>query len=151
MFTLYETAGVVTNLVAGLAGARWGIKSTLLTGLTLQLAGIGMLYGWQDSWAEPGNRAKGVAYITVAQMLCGIAKDLTKLGGKTVTKVGVTAQPLVGGCDSAVTSAWVRLAATSAWVQVAARPPWVVMTAAGDGCRRGLADKTEIRVDVHVQ
>jgi MFS family permease len=32
MFTLYEVAGVVTNLLAGLMGARWGIKSTLLTG-----------------------------------------------------------------------------------------------------------------------
>lgn len=27
------------------AGAHWGIKSTLVTGLTLQLAGIGALYG----------------------------------------------------------------------------------------------------------
>jgi MFS family permease len=32
MFTLYEVAGVVTNLLAGLMGARWGIKATLLTG-----------------------------------------------------------------------------------------------------------------------
>jgi MFS family permease len=32
MFTLYEVAGVVTNLLAGAMGARWGIKSTLLTG-----------------------------------------------------------------------------------------------------------------------
>jgi MFS family permease len=32
MFTLYELAGVVTNLLAGLMGAKWGIKSTLLTG-----------------------------------------------------------------------------------------------------------------------
>jgi len=46
MFTLYEVAGVVTNLLAGLMGARWGIKSTLLTGLTLQLAGIGECRHW---------------------------------------------------------------------------------------------------------
>jgi len=26
-------------------------------------------------------------YVTLAQMLCGVAKDLTKLGGKTVTKL----------------------------------------------------------------
>jgi hypothetical protein len=32
MFMLYELAGVVTNLAAGLMGARWGIKTTLLTG-----------------------------------------------------------------------------------------------------------------------
>jgi MFS family permease len=33
MFSLYELAGVVTNLLAGLMGARWGIKTTLLTGV----------------------------------------------------------------------------------------------------------------------
>ncbi len=32
MFTLYEVAGVLTNLLAGLMGAKWGIKWTLLTG-----------------------------------------------------------------------------------------------------------------------
>ena len=32
MFTLYELAGVVTNLGAGLAGAKWGIKCTLVAG-----------------------------------------------------------------------------------------------------------------------
>ena len=46
MFTLYELAGVVTNLVAGFAGARLGIKCTLLTGLTLQLVSYGMLFAW---------------------------------------------------------------------------------------------------------
>lgn len=46
-----------------------------------------MLFGWQDSWAAPGQQAKGVVFITCAQMLCGVAKDLTKLGGKTVTKL----------------------------------------------------------------
>ncbi len=28
-----------------------------------------------------------IIYVTAAQMLCGVAKDLTKLGGKTVTKL----------------------------------------------------------------
>jgi hypothetical protein len=46
-----------------------------------------MLFGWQDSWAAAGEQAKGVIFITCAQMLCGVAKDLTKLGGKTVTKL----------------------------------------------------------------
>eukprot|EP00879_Flechtneria_rotunda_P003158 GHRR01003380.1.p1 GENE.GHRR01003380.1~~GHRR01003380.1.p1 ORF type:complete len:394 (+),score=103.63 GHRR01003380.1:590-1771(+) len=87
MFTLYEVAGVVTNLLAGLMGARWGIKSTLLTGLTLQLCGIGMLFGWQPSWAAHGEVTKAIVFVTAAQLLCGVAKDLTKLGGKTVTKL----------------------------------------------------------------
>lgn len=83
MFSFYELAGVVTNLLAGLMGAKWGIKSTLLTGLSLQLVGIGMLFAWQDSW----GKTEAIIYVTAAQLVCGIAKDLTKLGGKTVTKL----------------------------------------------------------------
>jgi hypothetical protein len=52
MFTLYEVAGVVTNLAAGMLGARWGLKTTLLSGLTVQLVGLGMLFGWQNDWAK---------------------------------------------------------------------------------------------------
>jgi len=83
MFTLYETAGVVTNLLAGMAGAKWGIRWTLLTGLSLQFAGLGMLFGWQDDW----DKGTAIVYVIFAQMLSGISKDLTKLGGKTVTKL----------------------------------------------------------------
>ena len=52
MFSLYELAGVATNLAAGLAGSRWGIKSTLVTGVVVQLAGIGMLYGFRDGFCH---------------------------------------------------------------------------------------------------
>lgn len=83
LFTLYEVAGVVTNLLAGIAGSRWGIKKTLVFGLLLQLVGILMLYGWRDAW----SKAESIAYVTASQMLCGVAKDLTKLGGKTVAKL----------------------------------------------------------------
>jgi len=83
MFTLYETAGVVTNIVAGMAGDRMGIRWTLLTGLSLQVVGLSMLFGWQDDWDKP----TAIAYVTIAQMMSGISKDLTKLGGKTVTKL----------------------------------------------------------------
>ena len=83
MFTLYEAAGVVTNLLAGVAGARWGIKATLLSGLTLQLVGLGMLLGWNNEW----SKSTAITYVVLAQMLCGIAKDLVKLGGKTVAKL----------------------------------------------------------------
>jgi sugar phosphate permease len=47
MFTMYEVAGVGTNLLAGLLGAKWGIRWTLLAGLTLQLVGLAALFGWQ--------------------------------------------------------------------------------------------------------
>jgi len=83
MFTLYELAGVVTNLAAGFLGAKWGIRFTLICGLTLQLVSYGLLFGWQDDWSQ----TQAIIYVTVAQMFAGIAKDLTKLGGKTVTKL----------------------------------------------------------------
>jgi len=37
----------------------------------------------QDSW----EKTTSIVYVTLAQMLCGIAKDLVKLGGKAVTKL----------------------------------------------------------------
>lgn len=46
-----------------------------------------MLFGWQEAWARNNEVAKAIVFVTAAQMLCGIAKDLTKLGGKTVTKL----------------------------------------------------------------
>lgn len=46
-----------------------------------------MLFGWQESWAVNGQVAQAIVFVTAAQMLCGVAKDLTKLGGKTVTKL----------------------------------------------------------------
>lgn len=83
MFTLYEFAGVVTNLAAGFMGAKWGIKVTLIAGLLLQLVSYGMLFGWNDDW----DKKTAIIYVTIAQMFAGIAKDLTKLGGKTITKL----------------------------------------------------------------
>jgi hypothetical protein len=83
MFSLYELAGVVTNVAAGMLGARWGLKSTLLAGLGVQLVGLGMLFGWQNEW----TKTQAILYVTASQMCCGVAKDLTKLGGKTVTKL----------------------------------------------------------------
>jgi Major Facilitator Superfamily len=83
MFSFYEAAGVFTNLAAGLMGARWGIKYTLISGLILQLFSYGLLFGWKSDW----DQTTAIIYVTIAQMFAGIAKDLTKLGGKTVTKL----------------------------------------------------------------
>ena len=43
MFTLYELAGVFTNLAAGMMGARWGIRFTLIIGLCLQILSYGTI------------------------------------------------------------------------------------------------------------
>lgn len=83
MFTLYELAGVFTNLAAGMMGDRWGIRLTLIIGLCLQIFSFGLLFGWSDEW----SKETAIIYVTIAQMFAGIAKDLTKLGGKTVTKL----------------------------------------------------------------
>ena len=83
MFSLYELAGVFTNLAAGTMGAKWGIRKTLIAGLSLQIFSYGLLYGWDDSWPK----RTAIIYVTVAQTFAGGAKDLTKLGGKTVTKL----------------------------------------------------------------
>ncbi|KAK9834714.1 hypothetical protein WJX74_008445 [Apatococcus lobatus] len=83
IFAGYELAGMIVNLLAGMVGARWGIKATLLAGLTFQLAALAMLFGWQDHW----NKTQAIIFITCSQIMNGIAKDLTKLGGKTVTKL----------------------------------------------------------------
>lgn len=55
IFAGYELAGMIVNLLAGLVGARWGIKVTLLAGLTFQLAALAMLFGWQVSRFQQGG------------------------------------------------------------------------------------------------
>ena len=48
-----------------------------------QILSYGLLFGWKDDW----SKETAIVYVTIAQMFAGIAKDLTKLGGKTVTKL----------------------------------------------------------------
>lgn len=83
MFSAYELAGVFTNIIAGYAAGRYGIRATLLTGLFLQICNFCMLYAWNSSWSN----LTAIIYVTCAGTLGGVAKDLTKLGGKTVTKL----------------------------------------------------------------
>jgi MFS family permease len=40
LFVLYEVAGIVTNLLGGWMGSRFGLKSTLFTGLGLQIIAL---------------------------------------------------------------------------------------------------------------
>lgn len=70
MFSLYELAGVFTNLAAGFMGAAWGIRFTLVSGLTLQLFSYGLLFGWNDNW----DKSTAIIYVTIAQTFAGIAK-----------------------------------------------------------------------------
>lgn len=80
LFLFYEIFGIVTNLVGGWIAARWGLKSTLVMGLVVQLVALVMLAAVPKSWLV-------VAYVMAAQALSGIAKDLTKMSSKSAVKL----------------------------------------------------------------
>ncbi|KAJ3296354.1 hypothetical protein HK104_001670 [Borealophlyctis nickersoniae] len=85
MFTSYEALGVITNLLGGILGSRWGLRFCLLTGLTMQLIGISLLFVLLS--ASPWSKAGVILYVTFTQCFTGAAKDLVKLAGKSVTKL----------------------------------------------------------------
>ena len=82
LFLFYEVFGIVTNLVGGFLAARFGLRSTLLGGLTVQLCALGMLALPPADWLV-------VPYVMAAQALSGIAKDLTKMSSKSAVKLVV--------------------------------------------------------------
>ena len=83
LFLLYELCGVATNLLGGWIAARMGLRVTLVAGLALQVAALGMLSLLQPAWPE----ALSVAYVMASQALSGIAKDLTKMSSKSAIKL----------------------------------------------------------------
>jgi predicted MFS family arabinose efflux permease len=82
LFLLYEAAGIFANLGGGWLAARFGIPRMLMTGLTLQIAGLLMLSGLQTG----STSALSVAYVVAAQGIAGVAKDLTKTASKSAIK-----------------------------------------------------------------
>ncbi|MBL8727512.1 MAG: organoarsenical effux MFS transporter ArsJ [Planctomycetes bacterium] len=74
----YEVAGVVTNVLGGWLGARFGLKVALLLGLALQVLACGLL-------AADAARLT-VPYVMATQVLSGIAKDLAKTGAKSYVR-----------------------------------------------------------------
>ncbi|MFH1496298.1 MAG: organoarsenical effux MFS transporter ArsJ [Verrucomicrobiota bacterium] len=87
LFLLYEFFGVVTNLLGGWLASRMGLRVTLVAGLGLQVAALGMLALLDPQWAEFWS----VAWVMASQALSGIAKDLTKMSSKSAIKVLVPA------------------------------------------------------------
>lgn len=79
LFLLYEFCGVMTNFTAGWVGARFGLKSTLWSGLSLQILATSVL-AWQAD-------ALTVALVVAMQGLSGIAKDLTKMSAKSYVRL----------------------------------------------------------------
>jgi predicted MFS family arabinose efflux permease len=83
LFLLYEAAGVAANFVGGWLATRFGITRVLTVGLSAQITGFLVLSALSPSWTV----AMSVAWVVVAQGICGIAKDLTKTASKSAIKV----------------------------------------------------------------
>jgi predicted MFS family arabinose efflux permease len=80
LFLFYEVFGIVTNLVGGFLAARFGLKTTIIAGLSTQTVALSMLAFVPVSWLV-------VPYVMAAQALSGIAKDLTKMSSKSAVKL----------------------------------------------------------------
>ncbi|MBS0641718.1 MAG: organoarsenical effux MFS transporter ArsJ [Proteobacteria bacterium] len=82
LFLLYETAGIFANLIGGWLATRYGIPRMLACGLGAQILGLSMLSALDPAWSA----AVSVAWVVLAQGICGIAKDLTKTASKSAIK-----------------------------------------------------------------
>jgi predicted MFS family arabinose efflux permease len=83
LFLLYEAAGIVANLVGGWLATRFGIARMLAVGLATQITGFLLLSALSPDWGA----ALSVAWVVVAQGVCGVAKDLTKTASKSAIKL----------------------------------------------------------------
>ena len=83
LFLFYEFFGIVTNLFGGWLGSQMGLRITLISGLFLQVASLGLLSLLNPGWSE----VVSVTYVMAMQSLSGIAKDLTKMSAKSSIKV----------------------------------------------------------------
>jgi len=82
LFLFYEIFGIITNLLGGWLGARWGLNRTMNAGLVLQVAALSMLL--------VPTPMLSVIWVMAAQALSGIAKDLNKMSAKSSLKFLVT-------------------------------------------------------------
>ncbi|MFY9487243.1 MAG: organoarsenical effux MFS transporter ArsJ, partial [Solirubrobacterales bacterium] len=80
LFLFYEVFGIITNLVGGWVAARFGLRTTLLAGLSTQLIALLMLALAPQAWLV-------VAWVMTSQALSGVAKDLTKMSSKSAVKL----------------------------------------------------------------
>ena len=83
LFLLYEAAGVLANLIGGWLATRYGIQRMLTVGLVTQISGFLLLSMLSPQWSP----AMSVAWVVVAQGVCGVAKDLTKTASKSAIKL----------------------------------------------------------------
>ena len=82
IFLLYEFMGILTNFTAGRLGKRFGLSTLLITGVCLQIISL-LTLGLIPTQVET---ASTIILLIIFQGICGIAKDLTKIGSKTAIK-----------------------------------------------------------------
>ena len=78
LFLFYEFFGIITNLIGGWLGARFGLNTTMHAGMLLQVLALLML-------TVPSEYLT-IVYVMAAQALSGIAKDLNKMSAKASVK-----------------------------------------------------------------
>ncbi|MCX8134016.1 MAG: organoarsenical effux MFS transporter ArsJ [Roseococcus sp.] len=83
LFLLYEAAGIAANLIGGWLAVRFGIARMLAVGLSTQILGFLLLSAVSPGWGA----ALSIAWVVVAQGICGVAKDLTKTASKSAIKL----------------------------------------------------------------
>ena len=83
LFLLYEAAVIAANFIGGWLATRFGITRMLTVGLSTQILGFLILSALSPEWTA----AASVAWVVMAQGICGIAKDLTKTASKSAIKV----------------------------------------------------------------
>ena len=83
LFLLYEAMGMVANLIGGWLATRYGIARMLAVGLATQITGFLLLSALSPTWTA----AMSVAWVVLAQGICGVAKDLTKTASKSAIKL----------------------------------------------------------------
>ena len=88
LFIVYEAMGVVTNLIAGWAAARFGFKFTLFAGLGCQIIALLAL----SLVPIDGVLVSSLVAVALIQGLAGVAKDLTKTSSKSAVKLLVPSQ-----------------------------------------------------------
>ena len=83
LFLLYEAMGVLANLIGGWLATRYGIQRMLTVGLCTQITGFLLLSQLSPDWSA----VMSVAWVVLAQGVCGVAKDLTKTASKSAIKL----------------------------------------------------------------
>jgi len=79
LFLFYEFFGIITNLVGGWLGTRFGLNTTLIAGMLLQIVALLML--------TVPTELLTILYVMIAQACSGVAKDLNKMSAKASVKL----------------------------------------------------------------